>query len=158
MLHRALVLATLLTGCAGVTSNFHSKTGRVFPQVVHQAVICGEEECKDVEARAVVVGTIDSKQWDYTLTDDDLHVNAAELAARRGGTHLVVLAKQQKLVETQVPASSTTTCYRGHVCETTYEVAGTRTDTYTVPGPDYLVVRVEPNAWSALPPSLQPVP
>lgn len=155
----ALLAVLALAGCT-IKTRFYSKTGRVYPQVAHRAVIVDDEEAKHVMARGGhIIGTIDAESVTIQNSVKDVNLKAAEAAAQVGGTHIIIARAERDSYTRYHPATETRSCQRtedGRTCQTTYEEAGT--SSYSLASGEYVVIRLEPPQWAYLPPELQPMP
>ena len=152
----ATITITLAGGC--VSAQFHSKTGRTFPQITPRAVIVSPREAGAVHG--AVIGTISARGPDFN-DQHDLADTAARVAAANGGTHVLVTREWATRRRYYHPASSSTDCSSDAdgdevSCQTTYEPANT---TVSAPDPhaEFVVLRVDPRYWSSLPADLRPV-
>ncbi len=157
---RLATFATLLLALAScaATATFHSRTGAEYPAVALRAIACTEDEARAVAtAGGVPIGTIDAKALAVTATQNDLTDKAAKVAAERGGTHLVLTARGIESFTYTQPGQADTVCQHvegGKDCQTTY-TPPTET-TVEKPTAEYVVLRIAPEKWSALPESLRP--
>lgn len=154
----AFALALAVTGCA-TSAHFHSKTGRAYVSVAAQAVRCDETEARTVAAAgAEVIGTISAKALAVTANDEDVADKAAVVAAKNGGTHIVLTDKGVEYFTVMTPGQTSTQCVRngGELqCESTSTEA--TASTYAKPTAKFVVLRLAPEAWSRLPESLRPI-
>jgi hypothetical protein len=155
----ALALAiTALSACAA-TATFHSRTGAEYAPVAIRAIACSEDEARSVAAAGgIPIGTVDAKALAVNATENDLTDKAAKVAADRGGTHVVLTARGIEWFTVLHPETTDTVCQHtqnGRECETTYTPASE--STVEKPTAAYVVFRVPPEKWAALPELLRPV-
>lgn len=142
-----------LIGCG--SARFQSKTGRVFDRIAVQAVICDEAEATTVaESGGQIIGTIAGKAGStHAITGA-----AARVAAKNGGTHLVLTEKGTEHFTYVSPETSEIDCASqpGNVnCRQVTTPATTTTVTHATA--QYIVFRLPQEKWEALPVTLQPV-
>lgn len=158
---RALPVATLLvatlSGCAG--ARFHSKTGRAFEPVTRTAVRCDEGEARLVAAAGgEVIGTIAGHAISVNQDHEDIADKAQIVAAKKGGTHVVLTEKGVDFFTYTTPAQSTTDCVaypRAVECQTVSTPATTTTQSRAKA--TFVVLRLSPEKWAALPETLRPM-
>lgn len=152
-----VALAPLVTGCA--SARFHSKTGEKYPPLATHAVHCDETEAKTVaEAGGLVIGTISGRALAVTSTHDDVSDKAQIVAARSGGTHLVLTEKGTDVFTTVHAGQTSTDCVRtpGTLeCQTVS--TPTTVTTQERAKARYIVFRLPRERWSALPENLRPI-
>lgn len=156
-----LVLA--LAGCKGTLFRPHQdvqfdpySSSSVSDQTVDYAVVAYEGDIPSLQAAgAEVVGSL-SVVGDANSDEIDVQERARRSAARRGGTHLVVVARGREPIGTWSSAGSAMTTYNQTTgtAYTTYQAPSTRT-VYGHTG-RYLAVRVPTGRWAELPPALRP--
>lgn len=158
---RAVLVTFFLLGSAGcaATARFHSKTGAVYPAVAQQAVVCNEQEA-DIVARAggIPIGEVSGEGLAVNATEDQVVEKAAIVAGKKGGTHIVLTDRGEETFVYQNPATKERRCTweQGvEVCDWVYMPA--TTSTRTEPTARFLVFRVPPEKWAALPQELRPV-
>jgi hypothetical protein len=144
-------------GCT-TSATFYSKTGRSFARATPRAVRCEPGEIKAVGAAGgFIIGTIAAKTLTGSATTDDMANDAAEEAARAGGTHILLTEQAIETFTTLTPAQETVDCSRGpggEVCHR--EVRPETTSTYEHPTARFVVIRVPPENWGRLPEQLRP--
>jgi hypothetical protein len=155
----SFLLAALLSACAA-TAHFHSRTGADYAPVAIRAIACSEDEARAVTAAGgIPIGTVDAKALAVNATEGDLTDKAAKVAADRGGTHVVLTARGIESFTYAQPGQSETVCQRvegGRDCQTTYTPPSETT--VEKPTAAFVVFRVPPEKWTALPESLRPAP
>src|SRR6185436_11511360 len=88
-----------------------SKTGAKYDQLASHAVHCDEQEAQVVaEAGGQVIGTVTGRALTSTATHDDVSDQAQLVAARSGGTHLVLTEKGTDVFTTVRAGQRTTDC------------------------------------------------
>jgi hypothetical protein len=152
-----VVSLAIVTACAA-TATFHSKNGRTYDRITERAVRCDENEAKTVVAAGgEAIGTIDARALSVRAGDDDVADKAAVVAAKSGGTHIVLTDKGVEYFTVTNPGVEQRHCVKdGHDvdCETTYTPA-TET-TYAKPTASFLVLRIPLAGWEKLPDALRP--
>lgn len=152
-----VVLALPVAGCAA-TASFHSKNGQDYPALTERAV-----QCNDAEVPAVIaaggypIGTIEGKGLVVDATDADVADKAAIVAAKRGGTHVLRTEAGIESYAMTTPAERSKTCTRTDDtvdCKTTYTPASMHTIEH--PTGNFVVFRVAPERWGALPEPIRP--
>jgi hypothetical protein len=140
-----LALALVSVGCTDYwTIRYQPKTATQ-PKTVStpKAVRFYEGDVAALDgANARPIGTLTitaSSHWSSTRLEE-AHAEAAEAAARRGGTHFLFLAPEEDRRTVTILGSS-------------WAVSREKT---TLRGASYLVVRVEADAWGQLPEALRP--
>ena len=150
-------LGAPLSGCAA-SAKFYSKTGAEYDALVHRAVRCDEGEVNAVlAAGGMPIGTIATRSLTVLATSDDLFEKALRTAARNGGTHVVLTERGIESFTVTNPGRVEKRCVNdGYAidCQRTY-TPPTQT-TYEKPTAKFIVLRVSPERWGALPPSLRP--
>ncbi len=155
----ALPLALFLAGSGCATSaRFYSKTGRKFTPVVEQAVVCNEQEA-DVVARGggEPIGSIAARGLASGVTEEDVVEKAARVAAASGGTHVVLTERGVETFEFVHPETHERECTRSEDrvdCRTIERPATVTTVEH--PTAKFVVLRVPPERWGALPEALRP--
>jgi hypothetical protein len=151
------IALVVTTGC--VSADFHSRNGRTFPSVTHQAILINADEYAAVQqAGGVVIGTISSEgqRWH---DENDLNDKVEHDAADKGGTHVFRTNQGEDVMTYQHPATVTKDCSRdedGVSCEKTYQPA--YDSEVRRPTAEYQVIRVPRANWASLPEMLQPAP
>lgn len=163
MAHRGLLVSFLvffllsLTGCGGGV-RFRSKTGRKHDRVAEAAVRCEEPEAQLViQAGGEVIGTITSKSRGMA-THEDLAETAQKVAAKSGGTHILLTEKGVDAFTTTHVGQTRTECVHvpGAVdCQTVS--TPTTTSTHELAKASFVVFRLSPLKWNELPAALRPV-
>jgi hypothetical protein len=157
---RATIALSMLlsTGCAA-SAHFHSKTGARFEPLAEQAVRCSEDEANAVVAAGgFVIGTIDAKGTIAHASDDDVADRAVLVAARKGGTHVVLTDRGTETWVVNNPGTMRRDCVRGESevdCVTTFTPP--TQSTYEKRTARFVVFRLGPAAWSRLPQGLRPI-
>lgn len=148
-----------LTGCSA-SARFHSKNGRNYGPLTTTAVRCEENEAQLVsQAGGEVIGTISGKGLNVTSDQNDILEKAQVVAAKKGGTHIVLTEKGEQLFTVINPAQTKTDCVRtpGAIeCQTV--TTPVTTTTYSHPTASFVVLRLAPQRWASLPSPLRPVP
>ncbi len=152
-----LLVTFVLAGCGGGV-RFRSKTGRKHDRVAATAVRCEEPEAQlVVQAGGEVIGTITSKSRGMA-THEDLAETAQKVAAKSGGTHIVLTEKGVDHFTTIRAGQTWTECV--HVpgasdCQTVS--TPTTTSTQELAKASFVVFRLSPLKWNDLPPALRPL-
>ena len=145
-------------GC--VSATFHSKTGQNYPSLTPRAVVVARatavEASRQVESIGTIIGTIST---DGTVDKEtaDLADKAADLAAKNGGTHVILSQEGTIDYTTYTPEHTTERCHDyddGYKCRVSYHPASENTTSR--PTADFVVVRVPPERWAQLPDTLRP--
>ncbi len=155
-----LALVGLALGGCSTSVRFHSKTGRTYEELTRTAVHCEENEAQIVSAAgAEVIGSISGKGLTTNADHGDILDKAQIVAARRGGTHVVLTEKGEDFFTVTKPAEVTTDCVRvpGAVECQTVATPATST-TYAKAKASFIVLRLAPERWGTLPPQLRPEP
>ncbi|MEO7113485.1 MAG: hypothetical protein ABI183_23805, partial [Polyangiaceae bacterium] len=151
--------ALLVMGCA-VSAQFHSRTGADYDAVAKQAIIVNEQEADTIaHAGGEVIGSISAQGMVPNATDDDVAEKSATVAAKKGGTHIVLTDRGEETFTQVNPATRNRQCQwvdGVEDCRTTYQPQTVSTS--TEPTARYLVFRVPSQRWAALPAALRPVP
>jgi hypothetical protein len=152
------LLAALSTMACMATAQFHSKTGRAFPPLTHQAVRCDEGEVTTVTAAGgEPIGTISGQGTSWQSTQDDIADKVAVVAAKSGGTHVLLTERGLDSFQVVNPGQESTECARDRAlvqCQTTY--VPPTTSTYVKPTAQFVVFRVPRENWEKLPLGLRP--
>ena len=150
---------TFLTGCSA-SARFHSKTGRNYGPLTTTAVRCEEKEAQLVsQAGGEVIGTISGKGLTVNADQNDIIEKAQAVAAKKGGTHIVLTEKGEQLFTVYTPAQITTDCVRSPGAVECQTVATPATSTtYAHPTASFIVLRLDPARWATLPSQLRPAP
>lgn len=143
------LLLVLVPGCLSAT--YHGQTAT---PIADRAVVLGAHD----RVPAQQLGKIEASGGP-TASREDLDERAAVIAAKQGGTHLVVEGAGEAVTTTTTPASETQTCSHddttnSDTCTTTYTPEST--STYVTPYATYGVLRVPEEQWLALPDALRP--
>jgi hypothetical protein len=155
----ALIVAASLTllGCAA-SAHFYSKNGQVYREVTGQAVRCEENEIHAViAAGGFPIGVIDARGLSTRANEDDLADKAAKIAAKNGGTHILLTERGIDSFTVTNPEQKQRTCTRNDAtvdCTTTYTAA--TTSIFEKPTAKFVVFVIPPERWPSLPPALQP--
>lgn len=151
------IVLALTSGC--ISANFHSRNGKTFPAVTHQAILVDADEYATVQqAGGVVIGTISSEgqRWH---DENDLNDKVEEAAADEGGTHVFRTNQGEDVSIYEHPETVTKECTHdadGRSCEKTYQPA--YESEVRRPTAEYEVIRVPRANWASLPEMLQPAP
>lgn len=143
-----------------MNAQFHSRTGADYAAVAKQAIIVNEQEAQVVaQAGGEVIGSISAEGMVPNATDDDVTEKAAKVAAKKGGTHIVLTDRGEETFTYVNPATRDRQCQwvdGVEDCRTVYQpqTVSTRTE----PTARFVVFRVPAQRWAALPQSLRPVP
>ncbi|APR76511.1 Hypothetical protein A7982_01858 [Minicystis rosea] len=150
-------LAAPLAGCVA-SAKFYSKTSAEYAPLVYRAVRCDEGEVNAVlAAGAMPIGTISARSLAVIATNDDLFEKALRTAGKSGGTHVVLTERGLESFTVTNPGTVEKRCVRnGDMidCQRTF-TPPTQT-TYEKPTAKFVVLRVPPERWAALPPALRP--
>jgi hypothetical protein len=153
----ALILSVVLWGCAA-SAHFYSKNGQAYPPLTQQAVRCEENEIRAViAAGGFPIGVVDARGLRIDATDNDLAYTAAKVAAKNGGTHVLLTEKGIETFTVTTPGQVQKQCQAGDGtvdCETTFTPP--TTSTYEKPTAKFVVFVVPRQGWARLPPTLQP--
>ncbi|MEO8876407.1 MAG: hypothetical protein ABI461_12530 [Polyangiaceae bacterium] len=155
----SLIGVLTTSGCA-VSAQFHSRTGADYDAVAKQAIIVNEQEADVVgHAGGEVIGSISAQGMVPNATDDDVAEKSATVAAKKGGTHIVLTNRGAETFTQVNPATRERQCQWAdgvEDCRTIYQpqTVSTRTE----PTARFVVFRVPAARWAALPQSLRPIP
>lgn len=155
---QALSALCVAIACAAgcVSATFHSKTGQNYSSLTPRAVVVADEEARQVESIGTVIGTI-STNGTADKETADLTDKAAEIAAKNGGTHVILSQEGTIDYTTYTPEHTTERCHDyddGYKCRVSYHPASENTTSR--PTAEFVVVRVPPERWGQLPETLRP--
>ena len=154
----ALVALALSSAGCTASASFHSKNGAKYPAIAYRAVICDENEAQLVaQAGGVAIGSIDGKGL-ANASDEDVAEKAASVAAKSGGTHIVLTDKGEETYSYYHPAERERQCvWRDGVQDCTSTWTPPTVTTRTEPTAKFVVLRVPFERWGSLPENLRPV-
>lgn len=143
-------------GCTA-TASFHSKNGAKYPPVAYRAVICDEQEAQlVVAAGGQAIGTIAGKGL-ANASEEDVADKAAAVAAKSGGTHIVLTDRGEETFTSYNPATHERQCvWRDGVQDCTSTWSPPTVTTRSEPTARFVVLRVPVEKWGSLPENLRP--
>lgn len=155
---RYLLPLALLGGC--VSTSFRSVNGMTPAPIADRAVMA---DASDLGENAERIGSISAEAKAVRGVDpaslDELTERAAQIAANKGGTHIVLAGTGTTTTTWVTPETSTYSCERtenGRSCTETYEPE--REWSQEAPYASYDVYRVPRERWDELPQSAVPAP
>lgn len=160
-MNRTFLLAAiaLVAGCASASVSYHPRSAVPSPAVTDRALMAYEDDVKVLaEAGGTVLGELHGGGNGYA-DREDVQAKACEEAARRGGTHVLILKEGYSQRVTTVPGSEhvdTTMNRQGTQATTNVSYMPPQDFVVDLPVGSYLVVRVPPSQWQALPNGLRP--
>jgi hypothetical protein len=155
----SLAAAVLVAGCASASVSYHPRSAVPSPQVTDKALMAYEDDVKTLaEAGGTVLGELRGGGNGYA-DREDVQAKACEEAARRGGTHVLILTEGYAQRVTTLPGSAhvdTTMNRQGTQATTNVSYMPPQDFIVNLPVGSYLVVRVPQEQWQALPNGLRP--
>jgi hypothetical protein len=151
---RIALLAALSVGCGRAT--FHPTTPQTYLPIADHAVIVDQKRAAPISRQGVRVGTI-ATSGNGLQDQGDLANQAAVVAGKHGGTHVITTGSGVEISTSTTPASQTTTCTDytdATTCTTSYTPESTTTT--STPWANFDVYRIEPTRWRELPGELRP--
>ena len=142
-----ILLPFVLVGCTSAT--FH---GQTLPPIADRALVTDGQIGNEGQR----IGSVDASGNELD-NQGDLRDQAALVAARNGGTHIVATGSGYNTYTVTTPASETTTCTDNNdssTCTTSYTPESE--STVSTPYANYDVYRVDAAQWSTLPADEQP--
>jgi hypothetical protein len=158
---RAVVVAglLLLAACASASVSYRPRSAVPSPQVTDKALMAYEDDVKTlVEAGGTVLGELRGGGNGYA-DNEDVQQKACEEAARRGGTHVLIVTEGYVQRVTTLPGSAnidTTVNRQGTQATTNVTYRPPQDFVIDLPVGSYLVVRVPQEQWESLPEGLKP--
>jgi hypothetical protein len=152
------VLFLLPSACAS-TAQFHSRTGQNYARLALKAVPCDEGDVQALQAAGgVPIGTIDAKALTVTASADDVADEATRVAAKRGGTHVLLTGRGEESFTYVQPGQERTQCQKiDGVLDCQRSFTPPTQTTVHEPTASFVVFRVPRQNWAQLPEGLRPV-